>query len=294
MAGTYDGTNVQLYIDGAAVGAPVPYSGAISAMSPHGFLAFGSEDGRAAFPNCIGTRYFNGLLDEISLYHRALSAAEIQAIYYAGSLGKCSPAVSPAIISQSPSQVVLLGNPATFSVTASGSTPLSYFWSRNSALIPDATNSFYILPNAQLSDSGSEFSCLVTNAYGIAFSTNVSLKVIDTISNDLCSGAVVITGYSYTNAQSTFNASSYGDPVPDCIAGFGNGVWYQFTPPVDGQMVVDTFGSDFDTGLAVYTGSCGALTEVACNDDAGGGVTSQVMVPATAGATYYLLAGGYG
>ena len=57
-------------------------------------------------------------------------------------------------------------------------------------------------------------------------------------------------------------------------------------------LYVDTFGSDYDTGLALYTGSCGSMTEVACNDDTGG-VTSQVILPTTAGTTYYILAGGY-
>ena len=202
------------------------------------------------------------------------------------------PAIPPTILSQTPSQVVLLGNTATFSVTVSGSIPISYFWQRNGVLIPNATNSSYLLNNAQLSDSGSKFSCLVTNAYGSAASTNVSLKVIDTIANDLCSGAIVINTASYTNVQSTANASSFGDPAPDCVDGFGNGVWYQFTAPVSGQLVVDTFGSSFDTGLAIYTGSCGSLTEVACNDDTGG-VTSQVTILTTAGTTYFILAGGY-
>ena len=36
-----------------------------------------------------------------------------------------------------------------------------------------------------------------------------------------------------------------------------------------------------------------SLTEVACNDDTVG-VTSQVILPTTAGTTYYILAGGYG
>jgi alpha-tubulin suppressor-like RCC1 family protein len=197
----------------------------------------------------------------------------------------------PTILSQTPSQVVLLGNTATFSVTASGSHPLSYFWKRNGAIISGATNFSYTLNNAQLSDSGSKFSCLVTNAYGLAASTNATLKVIDTIANDLCSGAI-ITNASYTNVQSTVRASSFGDPVPDCVTGFGNGVWYQFTAPVNGLLIVDTFGSDFDTGLAIYTGSCDALTEAACNDDTGG-VNSQVTMPATGGTTYSILAGGY-
>jgi hypothetical protein len=35
--------------------------------------------------------YFRGQIDEVSVYNRALSAAEIQAIYHAGNAGKCSP-----------------------------------------------------------------------------------------------------------------------------------------------------------------------------------------------------------
>jgi hypothetical protein len=35
--------------------------------------------------------HLNGLVDEVALYNRALSAAEIQAIFNAGSAGKCKP-----------------------------------------------------------------------------------------------------------------------------------------------------------------------------------------------------------
>jgi hypothetical protein len=37
------------------------------------------------------TRYWNGLIDEIDIFNRALSASEIQAIYNAGSAGKVKP-----------------------------------------------------------------------------------------------------------------------------------------------------------------------------------------------------------
>ena len=96
------------------------------------------------------------------------------------------------------------------------------FLERNGVLISGATNSSYSLINAQLSDSGSKFSCLVTNAYGSAGSTNVTLKVIDTIANDLCSGAIVITNASYTNVQSTLKASSLWRP--------GSGLCGRFWP----------------------------------------------------------------
>jgi len=33
--------------------------------------------------------FYSGLLDEVSIYNRPLSSAEIQSIYHAGNLGKC-------------------------------------------------------------------------------------------------------------------------------------------------------------------------------------------------------------
>ena len=43
-----------------------------------------------------GTTSFNGLLDEVAIYNRALSQTEIQGIYNAGSAGKCS--APPALL----------------------------------------------------------------------------------------------------------------------------------------------------------------------------------------------------
>jgi hypothetical protein len=45
-------------------------------------------------------------------------------------------------------------------------------------------------------------------------------------------------------------------------------VWYRWTAPENGQVRIETCDSDFDTVLAVYTGSAvDALTPVASNDD---------------------------
>jgi hypothetical protein len=111
--------------------------------------------------------------------------------------------------------------------------------------------------------------------------------------NDQCIAAIAIFTSNYTNTQSTVNATSAGDPSPACVYNFGNGVWYQFTPQSNGQLVADTMGSDFDTGLAIYTGSCSSLNLLACDDDGGGNLTSKVSAFLIAGNTYYILAGGY-
>ena len=51
-------------------------------------LLFGSRPS-GSFDGSAG-RYFAGLIDEIAIYHRALTASEIQAIFNAGSAGKCT------------------------------------------------------------------------------------------------------------------------------------------------------------------------------------------------------------
>ena len=88
VVGTYDGNSLRLYINGREE-VQVNYQGTITPMTSEGFLSIGSEDGRAGCPDCPGTRYFNGLIDEVSIYDRALTNAEIQSIYSAGEAGKC-------------------------------------------------------------------------------------------------------------------------------------------------------------------------------------------------------------
>jgi hypothetical protein len=60
-----------------------------------------------------GTPYrFSGVMDEVSLYQRALSEAELQAIYQAGAGGKCRPTVTnPPPLSPSGLRVVNVSSP---------------------------------------------------------------------------------------------------------------------------------------------------------------------------------------
>ena len=105
VAGTYDGTKLQLYIDGQPWGVPNYHTGAISPMLANSFVAIGAEDGRTICPDCVGSRYFNGQIDEPTIYNRALSAAEILNLYTAGSAGKCTAAANtgvPVIFSFTP------------------------------------------------------------------------------------------------------------------------------------------------------------------------------------------------
>jgi hypothetical protein len=85
---------------------------------------------------------------------------------------------TPVVITQPTNQVVDQGGSATFSVAATGTAPLNYFWRRDGVNIPGATSSNYTISNVPFSDSGSEFSCLVSNAYGVTNSLGATLTVI--------------------------------------------------------------------------------------------------------------------
>jgi hypothetical protein len=91
IAATYDGAKLQLYVGGRPWGNPMPETGTIRPMLPDSFVAIGSEDGRTTAPECIGNRYFNGLIDEVAIFNRALSAEEIQALATAQNNGEPLP-----------------------------------------------------------------------------------------------------------------------------------------------------------------------------------------------------------
>jgi hypothetical protein len=81
---------------------------------------------------------------------------------------------------QPPSLTVLMGQPAAFTVNASGSTPLSYRWRFNGSPIAGATTSVFSLASAQPFNSGG-YSVVVTNAFGAATSSVAILTVIPTV-----------------------------------------------------------------------------------------------------------------
>ena len=85
--------------------------------------------------------------------------------------------VKPTITTQPASQSVTAGQTATFSVAASGTSPLSYQWQKNSFNIGGATSASYTTPATTLAGSGSAFQCVVTNSVGSVTSNAATLTV---------------------------------------------------------------------------------------------------------------------
>ncbi|HLX69361.1 MAG TPA: FG-GAP-like repeat-containing protein, partial [Verrucomicrobiae bacterium] len=172
VAVTYDKSsgNCFLYINGAQAAS----------------ANFGNITPQTTYPLYIGDRaanglpgtgsLYNGLLDELTLYGRALSPSEIAAIYNAGSGGKCLTPMPPMITAQPTDETVTVGGTATFSVTASGSSTLTYQWYNASGSIDGATGATLTLSNVQLSAAGSYY-VTVSNPYGSTNSASAMLTV---------------------------------------------------------------------------------------------------------------------
>jgi hypothetical protein len=81
------GSTYALYINGSQVATSTQTDSIPDATAS---LTIGNAEGF----------FFNGLLDEVTIYNRALTATEIQSIYNAGSAGKCiqSPPAAPVLI----------------------------------------------------------------------------------------------------------------------------------------------------------------------------------------------------
>ena len=117
--------------------------------------------------------------------------------------------------------------------------------------------------------------------------------------NDDCAGAValVLGPQSGDNTNATVNAS---DPAWTIGNGVTADVWYQYTPAVDAPLSLTSCGSAgtlTDTVFEVFTGSCGALSLIAANDDGcgvPGDYLSTVEWLGQAGVTYSIRVGGWG
>jgi DNA-binding beta-propeller fold protein YncE len=138
---------------------------------------------------------------------------------------------------------------------------------------------------------GSPGSLIRWGADGLAFRTNqdqlflLQPPFVDE-SNDDFANATIVPAVPYFDSVDTRAATSAFDD-PFCF-GQGNTVWYSITPTDTMPLEIGTMGSDYPTTLSVYTGTRGALSQLACT-------TQQVVgFTAMAGQQYYVMVGSFG
>ena len=194
-----------------------------------------------------------------SLYYltRAVESRNAAGVYRIGFTGSAAPSIG----SQPSSKTVAVGQPATFSVSASGTGTLNYQWQRNGANIAGATGSSYTLPSATLADSGDTFRVVVSNAAGSATSNAATLTVtsnrapVATITGP--AGGATYSGGSVINFAGTgtdpedgtlpagaftwrvdFHHDDHNHPFMASTGGIRNG---SFTVPRDGELAANVW-----------------------------------------------------
>ena len=113
--------------------------------------------------------------------------------------------------------------------------------------------------------------------------------------NDTFAAAAKLYGQPlHVRAALTGATRETGEPLHAAAANPGPSVWWVWTPATSGPITLNTFGSTFDTRLAIYTGSSlNALTAVASNDNESAEIlTSKLTFTATAGTPYFIAISG--
>ena len=125
---------------------------------------------------------------------------------------------------------------------------------------------------------------------GIFFSASLFAQ------NDECTTAIALPvgttcNYStYSNAGATASTTA---PNPACANYAGADVWFTVVVPASGALTIDSkqAGGITDGGMAVYTGACDRLVQLACDDDASpnGGLMPFISLSGqTPGATLFV------
>lgn len=193
---------------------------------------------------------------------------------------------APTIATQPFDQSAAAGSSVSFVVVSAGFPAPTYQWRKNGSPISGATSSILTLNNVGAGDVSS-YDVVVTNASGTVTSRAAALTLAATPANDAFANAATLTGTSaFATGFSTTATAEAGEPA-HAGAAAAKSLWWTWTAPSAGAVIVDTSGSAADTRLAVYTGSAvNSLSLIAENDDASAGGAARVQFNAVAGTTY--------
>lgn len=132
---------------------------------------------------------------------------------------------------------------------------------------------------------------ITVGAGGVATAIDIVLNVTPPPANDACADATVVTTFPFTTTIETRLATSaIDDPVATCVVApspkSAKSVWFRVTSPLAGALTLSTAGSSYDTVLSAFTGRCGLLASVGCDDDSGPDLAAVLTIPIAADTPY--------
>jgi len=247
-----------------------------------------------------------GLRSRVTFNATAGQTFQIRVDGYAGSEGDIvlnytppgGSTNSPPTFTQQPQSVSIReGESVTLASQAIGSGPISYQWFFDGTRISGATSAQLSINNTEQTDSG-VYHIEATNPFGTTESEPAQLSVNPVVvrpNNDDFADAELLPGAagSVENMDNREATGEVGEPSHASVSTPLNSLWWKWQAPSNGEIEIDTFGSDFDTTLAAYTGQqLSSLIQVAANDDAGA-LQSQISFEVVAGQVYYIAVDGY-
>ncbi|QRN55656.1 discoidin domain-containing protein [Dyella caseinilytica] len=158
---------------------------------------------------------------------------------------------APAITTQPSSQVVTVGQTATFGVTATGLGSLTYQWSENGSPIVGATGSTYTTPATTAANNGAIFSVAIGDVFGTTTSNPATL----TVQQDSCTtvpstpGAPTAVANSASQVSLTWGASTAASGCAVSYTVYRSEV-AGFTPSSANQVTTTSGTTYSDTSVA--------------------------------------------
>jgi hypothetical protein len=136
-----------------------------------------------------------------------------------GSVGRILPSGTgtPQIVTHPTNKSVSVGATATFTVGATGSSPLSYQWQKNGIDIPGATAPSYTTPPAVPADHNSSYRCRVSNPLGTVTTNSATLSVLSNLPPTV-TVATPSAGSRYSAGTTLSFSGSATDPEDGTLA----------------------------------------------------------------------------
>lgn len=189
----------QPFNESIALGHPAVFSVVASGAMPLSFQWLKGNSPISGANSASYTTPATNSSDNGSHYSVVVTNSKGHVTSSAATLILTSATTAPSISEYPASQVIAAGETATFSVSAVGSSPLSYQWHKNGYAIGGANAPTYITPPATSSDNGSQFTALVTNTVGSATTSPATLMVTEP------TAAVDVTTYHNDNGRTGQN-----------------------------------------------------------------------------------------
>ena len=202
--------------------------------------------------------------------------------------------IRPEIVSFPSSQTVVPGTTITLFAEVTGRTPLNYKWFQNDQRIK-VNGPTLVIENFDAKDAGN-YELVVENAAGRAHSPRISLEldVPTVIAGDDFANRLSLPGESGRVKVSNLGATREPGEPRHANKRSNHSVWFSYVAGAQGLVEISTIGADFDTLLAVYTGTAlGNLVEVANDEDRGGKLTSELRFRAEPDQEYIVVVDGF-